>query len=140
MILLAIPFFNVEKDVSFEVLQKNVQPHIINEIMVPANETTIYQKYHLAKNSYDSYYSYMPISYMDVEEITIFKVTDKTKQEQVLASAKEHIQKQIKAFNGYGINQTELLKNAYIDKLGSYVIVVVHRDCKNITNEIKECF
>lgn len=138
--LLILPFLHADKDVDFSTLNKKIKPYIIEERMEVSDDTKIYRNYHITNNDYDECFSYTPISYMDVEELTIFKVADENKRKVVFAASLQHIEKEIAIFKGYGIQQTELLKDAYVQEKGNYVIIVVHQKSDTIGKELEACF
>lgn len=138
--ILIFPFLSAEKNIEIDVLHEVVSPYLDFELMEMIDDEKIYRNYHVNKNSYDDCFSYSPISYMDVEEITLFKVADASRRKTVFDAAKQHIEKEISIFEGYGIRQTELLKKAVIKEKGMYVIIIVHPQGNMINQEIEGCF
>lgn len=140
IMLLTVPFFRGEKEVEMSTLKEVMNSYYLNEIMEEKDDIKIYRTYKIDKKEYDSYISYGPISYMNVEELTIFKVHDENKRKEVLNKTKKHIEEEIKIFEGYGISQSELLKKAYVEEKGKYVICIVHEEVNKISKEIEACF
>lgn len=133
------PFLNVDKKVEFEKIQKIAQT-FVDDGMQRQEGKTLRRLYQTTQEEYEEAYSYGPISYMEVDEITIFKQSDETKRKALLNKTTEHIKKQIKSFEGYGIEQTKLLKDSYVQEKGDYVICIVHKDASTIANKIEALF
>lgn len=140
ILMLVIPFFRGEKEVELNILKETITPYILQDKMEESDVNKIYRSYSLSKEEYDSYVSYSPISYMNVEELTVFEVKDEVKRKEVVKQVKKHIEEEIKIFEGYGIYQTELLKKAYVEEKGTYVICIVHDEVDKIQREIEGVF
>ena len=123
--MLALPFITAEKNVDFVTLQENMKNFVKQDIMQEQSEEIVKKNYKIKEDLYESFMSYGPISYMNVEEITIFKQSDKQKRQQLLEKVESHIDSQIKSFEGYGIEQTEMLKKAMVIQKQEYIICVV---------------
>lgn len=138
--LLILPFLCADKVVKFNDLKKVVEPFIDKKVLKLQDKNDIYKEYKLNSSYYESFISYNSISYMEVEEITIFKEEDKTKQEYILDKIKNHIDTKIKTFEGYGEKQVKMLNNAYIDIRGDYIFCIVLKDIQEIKEKISKLF
>lgn len=85
---------------------------------------------------------YTPSNTMSVEEFLMIKVWDESQLDTVQDAVEERLASQKKAFDGYGTDQTELLKNAVIYQTGPYICFFVSEDApfwldivKNILKE-----
>ena len=79
-----------------------------------------------------------PSSYINVEECIIIYAPQR--EEQIMNKLKDHIERQKTAFNGYGATQSELLKQAKVEKIGSYAVCVVSSDpqlIQKVRNELR---
>ena len=73
ILLLLIPFFIKDKKVEWDEIKEVIKPYIDQQVVQNVDSSTIYNHYKINTNLLDGYISYGPISYMDVQEITIFK-------------------------------------------------------------------
>lgn len=137
--LLSFPFLFSKQDANMDDLIKTIEPYVNTDIMQQQDDSMIYRNFHLGHDLYVSYISYGPISFMDVDEITIFKVKPDTAN-QVLDAVLSHIENQKQSFKGYGVEQTKLLEDSYVELKGSYVICVIKQDSKQIEQAIDECY
>lgn len=138
--MLALPFITAEKNVDFVTLQENMKNFVKQDIMQEQSEEIVKKNYKIKEDLYESFMSYGPISYMNVEEITIFKQSDKQKRQQLLEKVESHIDSQIKSFEGYGIEQTEMLKKAMVIQKQEYIICVVLPDIDAVETCLNDIF
>ncbi|MDD8048179.1 MAG: DUF4358 domain-containing protein [Thomasclavelia sp.] len=140
IILLIIPFTRVEKDIPINSFNKTVTKNVDKNIVSKVDINKVRQLYKISKNSVESFIAYEPTNFMSVEEIVIMRQTNSDIRKQLLESANNHIKSQIKAFEGYGVKQTKLLKKAEVFEKGNYVIVIVDNKSRDIKNELEACF
>lgn len=140
VICLILPFIFAPHDANMKDLKEVADQYSDKEIMERIDDSYIFSKYHLVNDYYEEVYGYGPISYMDVDEIIIFKQSDETLRKQVFESVESHIKNQISTFEGYGIKQTEKLKASFVEEKGSYVICVVSKNVKEIKNKMLACY
>ena len=138
--MLALPFITAEKNVDFVTLQENMKNFVKQDIIQEQTEEIVKKNYKIKEDLYESFMSYGPISYMNVEEITIFKQSDKQKRQQLLEKVESHIDSQIKSFEGYGIEQTEMLKKAMVIQKQEYIICVVLPDIDAVETCLNDVF
>lgn len=79
------------------------------------------------------------VSGMDVQEILIVRLKSAEQSDQVKAAMEQRIESQIRVFEGYGVEQTALLKEAVVDVQGNYVLLAVHKDAKQMDRAFREC-
>ena len=139
-ILLIIPFLTKDKKVTFDEIETVLEPYIDQEIVHKADSNTLYNNYKINANSLEEYISYGPVSYMNVQEITIFKEKDKNQRTLIVKKIKEYIDKKITTFEGYGPNQVELLKNAIVEVEGDYVFCIILENNKSLWQDIVKLF
>lgn len=131
IIALAIPFINGEKKVSLKELEEIASTCIDSTIMQQQEVKNIRKIYKIAEQEYDNYFSYGPISYMDVDEITIFEQADKIKRQQLIDKLEIYVDTKIQTFKGYGIEQTKMLEEAMIVEKGNFIICIISNDKKS---------
>lgn len=86
--------------------------------------------YGLNMNDYEDVIMYSPISGMAVEEILIIRLSSQNQADAVVKAIEGRVASQINVFEGYGIEQTALLKDAVIDARGNYVFYIVNENAK----------
>lgn len=136
ILALAFPFFLTKKDVPIAQLQERITRY--TQELQPQSSQRIESSYQLHLSNAESFIAYGPISYMNVEEITIFRQQDQTKRKELYQKAWKHIEQQKKSFEGYGITQMELLKKARVVEAGNYIFCVVGEHADEILTALKE--
>lgn len=139
ILALLFPFLCVEKDIDITDFKKVLKPYI-NEQMQPQDMKIILSKYEIKDVDIEAYISYGPISYINVDEITILRQSDEEKRKHLYEQAMLHIEKQKKNFEGYGVEQTKLLKNAKVIVKGKYVICIVSKNVDAISDDFITLF
>lgn len=107
--------------------------------MQRGGDNVIKRLYSLDSSDFDGVMLYWPVSNMDAEEILIVKLKDVSQQQAVKQAIENRLQTQIKSFDGYGIEQYDLLTaHSLIDIQGNYVLFAVSPDCERIENAFRE--
>lgn len=140
IILLTIPFITKDKNVEFTKIKETIKPYIDSEIIKEIDSKTIYTNFGINPNLLDDYISFGPISFMNVEEITIFKEEDKQQKEILIDKINDYINKKIITFEGYGPIQVELLKNSIVKTKGDYVFCIILENNEEIWKDITKLF
>lgn len=86
--------------------------------------------YGLNASDYEGVVLYAPVSNMDAEEILIVKLRDSAQAEQVQAAIESRLATQKSSFEGYGIEQFDLLERHILDVRGNYILYIVHADAE----------
>ena len=95
--------------------------------MVEADNQMVKRLYGLDPSSFEGCILYYPTTNMMAEELLIVKLSDMSQQEQVRAAAEKRIETQKTTFEGYGVEQFEMLSNnAIIEVRGNYILFVVN--------------
>ena len=98
--------------------------------MLEADNQMIKRLYDLDINSFESCILYYPATNMMAEELLLVKLSDTAQQETVRAAVEARLQTQKTTFEGYGVEQYDLLSNyAVIEVRGNYVLFIVSKDC-----------
>lgn len=139
IIALALPFINNNKEVTITTLKNITKKNIDVSVMKAKEPKEIRKTYKMLEQEYTGYFSYGSVSYMDVEEVTVFQQSNKEKREAILDKVTTHITNKLLAFKGYGTTQTKLLEESIVMEKGSYVICIV-TDNKELKENIIECF
>ena len=97
------------------------------ENMLEADNQLIKRFYGLDPASFEGCILYYPTTNMMAEEVLIVKLKDMSQQEQVRAAIEKRIQTQKTTFEGYGVEQFELLtNNAVVEVRGNFILFVVN--------------
>ena len=95
--------------------------------MLEGDNTMIKRFYGLDPSEYEACILYYPTTNMMAEELLIVKLSDMSQQETVRAAVEARIATQKNTFEGYGVEQFEMLSsNAVVEVRGNYVLFVVN--------------
>lgn len=95
--------------------------------MLEGDNKMIKRFYGLDPAAYEACILYYPTTNMMAEELLIVKLSDMSQQEQVRAAIEARIDTQKTTFEGYGVEQFEMLSsNAVVEVRGNYVLFVVN--------------
>ena len=98
--------------------------------MVLAENQMIKRLYGLDPAAFESCILYYPTTNMMAEELLIVKLSDMSQQESVRAAIEARLATQKTTFEGYGVEQFDMLTNdAVIEIRGNYVLFVVNPAC-----------
>lgn len=139
-ILLVVPFLIKDKKVDIDEIKKVFEEYAKENIVTEIDSSTIYNNYNINTNSLEGYISYGPISYMNVQELTVFKEEDKDKRIEIKNKINEYINKKILTFQGYGEAQVELLKNSVVEIKGDYVFCIILDNSDEVWQNITKLF
>ena len=139
-ILLVVPFLIKDKKVDIDEIKKVFEEYAKEDIVTEIDSSTIYNNYNINTNSLEDYISYGPISYMNVQELTVFKEEDKDKRIEIKNKINEYINKKILTFQGYGEAQVELLKNSVVEIKGDYVFCIILDNSDEVWQNITKLF
>lgn len=139
-ILLVVPFLIKDKKVDIDEIKKVFEEYAKEDIVTEIDSSTIYNNYNINTNSLEGYISYGPISYMNVQELTVFKEEDKDKRIEIKNKINEYINKKILTFQGYGEAQVELLKNSVVEIKGDYVFCIILDNSDEVWQNITKLF
>ena len=139
-ILLVVPFLIKDKKVDIDEIKKVFEEYAKEDIVTEIDSSTIYNNYNINTNSLEGYISYGPITYMNVQELTVFKEEDKEKRIEIKNKINEYINKKILTFGGYGVAQVELLKNSIVEIKGNYVFCIILDNSNEVWQNITKLF
>jgi hypothetical protein len=100
------------------------------ENMLEADNQLIKRFYGLDPSSFEGCILYYPTTNMMAEELLIVKLSDMNQQDAVRAAAEKRLATQKTTFEGYGVEQFDLLTNhSILEVRGNYILFVVHNSC-----------
>ena len=95
--------------------------------MLSGDNKMIKRFYGLDPAQFESIVLYYPTTNMMAEELLIVKLSDMSQQEQVRSAVEARIATQKTTFEGYGVEQFEMLSNnAVVEVRGNYILFVVN--------------
>lgn len=95
--------------------------------MLRGDNQMIRRLYGLDPAAYESCVLYYPTTNMVAEELLIIKLADTAQQEAVRGAIEARLETQKASFDGYGIEQYDMLtNNAVVEIRGNYVLFVVN--------------
>ena len=115
-----------ESDAALDDVTAAVIAQLDTSNVQPADNQMIKRLYGLQPSDYEGICLYYPSSNMDAEELLIVKLQDPAQQQSVLDAVERRLQTQKNSFDGYGIEQFDLLENhSVIQAQGNYILFVV---------------
>lgn len=84
--------------------------------------------YGLNASDYEGVTLYSPVTNMNAEELLIIKLKDRSQAESVTEAINSRLETQKSSFEGYGIEQFDLLENHILDVQGNFILYIVHPD------------
>ena len=97
------------------------------ENMLEADNQLIKRFYGLDPANFEGCILYYPTTNMMAEEVLIVKLKDMSQQDQVRTAIEKRIQTQKTTFEGYGVEQFDLLtNNAVVEVRGNFVLFIVN--------------
>lgn len=84
--------------------------------------------YGLNASDYEGVTLYAPVTNMNAEELLIIKLKDRSQAESVTEAINSRLETQKSSFEGYGIEQFDLLENHVLDVQGNFILYIVHPD------------
>lgn len=112
-----------------QVVAAAVTGEIDMENMIPGDNRMIKRFYGIDPAAYESCILYYPTTNMMAEELLIVKLADPAQAEAVRAACEKRIDTQKNTFEGYGVEQFQMLSShAIIEVRGNFVLFVVNND------------
>lgn len=113
---------------SINAVTKSVIKSIETEGMEEGSNRLFKKFYGLNANDYEGVTLYAPVTNMDAEELLIIKLKDSSQADSVTEAINNRLETQKSSFEGYGIEQFELLENSILDVQGNFILYIVHPD------------
>lgn len=134
MLLLLIGFLVLQmgqgklSNTTFDKMSAAVTEGLDLSQMQPADNQMLKRLYGLDPSAYEGCLLYYPTTNMGAEELLLVKLSDVAQQETVEAAIQSRLTAQKTSFDGYGIEQMELLEHCVIEVRGNYVLFIVHAE------------
>lgn len=120
-----------------QVLNEMKSKGVVTSNMKSGGEKELKRFYKLNSNDFQEFVLYLPSSSMDVEEMLIVKVKDKSQIDAVESAIENRVNNQLESFNGYGAEQCALLDEYELKTIGNYVFFCVGKNAADIADSFK---
>ena len=110
----------------FDDVSRAVLDQLDLDEMQPADAQMIRRLYGFAPSEMDGCTLYYPSTNMGARELLLVKLSDLSQQKAVTAAITARRQTQMNSFEGYGIEQYDLLEHSVLEVQGNYILFVVH--------------
>lgn len=128
--------------VNDDLTAKDIQKSIVKTGLVKNMQETgtkgLKRYYGLNSSDYDSVVLYTPESSMEVDEMLIVKVKDKSQIESLEDTIDSRVNSQLQSFGSYGPEQCALLNNYELKAAGKYVFFAVSENAEDLKEAFKE--
>lgn len=119
---------NTESAAPFDTVASAVTSAADLSAVQEADNQMVKRLYGLDPGDYEGLLLYNPTSNMGAEEILVVKLTDMSQQDAVKAAIEARVATQMDSFEGYAVEQYEMLQNCVIEVQGNYILLVVAAD------------
>lgn len=117
----------------FPVVEQAVAAELDLTGMQKADNQMLRRLYGLQPSDFAGCTLYYPTSNMGAQELLLVKLSDASQQQAVLDAIASRLETQKASFDGYGVEQYDLLTNhCVIEARSGYVLFVVHPDAENV--------
>ena len=119
---------NRQSSASFDAVSSAVLQSIDLTDMQEADAQMVRRLYGFAPSEMDVCLLYYPATNMGARELLLVKLSDLSQQTSVSDAIQARRQTQMKSFEGYGVEQYDLLSNSVVEIQGNYILFVVHEN------------
>ena len=119
---------NRQSSVSFDAGSSAVLQSIDLTDMQEADAQMVRRLYGFAPSEMDGCLLYYPATNMGARELLLLKLSNLSQQTSVSDAIQARRQTQMKSFEGYGVEQYDLLSNSVVEIQGNYILFVVHEN------------
>ena len=132
--------FTTEKmsDSPYETVEAAVKGAAALDTMQEGDNQMIKRLYGLDPNTFEGIMLYYPTSNMGAEEVLLVKLGDETQKEAVSAAIEKRLATQLDSFEGYGVDQTAMLKKAIVNIQGNYALFVSADDPDTVNRAFED--
>ena len=67
---------------------------------------------------------------MNAEELLVIKLQDSSQADSVTQAINSRLETQMNSFEGYGVEQYDMLENHVLDVQGNFILYIVHPDAE----------
>lgn len=117
-------------ETKIETVEKAVEKEVPLTGMHSVQSQMVKRLYGLNVNDYEGVVLYISDSNMGAKELLIVKLADTSQAEAVESAVQTRIENQENSFEGYGVEQYQLLQEHVLDVEGNYVFFMVHKEAQ----------
>ena len=115
---------------SLEDVAQSVAGAIDLEGMEESTNQMFRKFYGLNAGDYEGVTLYAPASNMNAEELLVIKLQDSSQADSVTQAINSRLETQMNRFEGYGVEQYDMLENHVLDVQGNFILYIVHPDAE----------
>lgn len=101
---------------------------LMPDTVVSETDMVVKERFGLEANAFNGLVYYGPNSNMDAAELLLVDLKDTSQKEEVEDAIQKRIEYQKSCFEGYGVDQMELISNAKTVTYGHYMLFIVSKD------------
>lgn len=101
---------------------------LMPDTVVSETDMVVKERFGLEANAFNGLAYYGPDSNMDAAELLLVDLKDTSQKETVEEAIQKRIEYQKSCFEGYGVDQMELINNAMTITYGHYMLFIVSKD------------
>jgi hypothetical protein len=132
LVLLAFLVISLSANHISQAAFSSVQEAVISQAdvsnMQQADSQMIRRLYGLDPTDYEDILLYCPTTNMGAEELLLVKLKDISQQDTVTAAIEKRVATQMASFDGYGVDQYDMLEKSVTEVQGNYILLVVATD------------
>lgn len=111
---------------------------LMPDTVVSENDMVVKERFGLEANAFNALVYYGPDSNMDAAELLLVDMKDTSQKETVTDAIQKRIDYQKTCFEGYGVDQMELINQAKTVVYGHYVLFIVSKDSQPARDAFSE--
>lgn len=121
---------NTVSNAAFEAVSAAVVETVDTANMVLAENQMVKRLYGIDPAAYEGCVLYYPATNMMAEEVLLVKMADVSQAAEIQAAMEKRLQTQKNTFEGYGVEQFDLLTNhCVLEVRGNFALFVVSKTC-----------
>ena len=128
----------VDDNLTAKDIQKSIEETGLVENMEETGTKGLKRYYGLNASDFDSVVLYTPESSMEVDEMLIVKVKDKSQIDSLKDTIDNRVNSQLQSFGSYGPQQCALLNDYELKSEGKYVFFAVSENAEQLKEAFKE--
>lgn len=137
--LVLLCFSGNYKDKPVFVIEQAMFPTKGISSLTKGSDNDLRRCYGLSAEDYDGYFLYLSESTMAVDELLVVKLKDSSQAAAVEEQIEGRLNSQIDAFDGYGAEQTALLKAHVLERMGNYIFFAVSEEADSWKADFVSC-
>lgn len=111
---------------------------LMPDTVVSESDMVVKERFGLEANAFNALVYYGPDSNMDAAELLLVDMKDTSQKETVTDAIQKRIDYQKTCFEGYGVDQMELINQAKTIVYGHYVLFIVSKDSQPARDAFSE--